>query len=275
MTREDIFGDDLYMWNYHTKNNPGLQTSVFDTMQIFAKSLLGEFKDGADRYFKYRYLQYEWVRVTLEQLRREAWFSSGMIYWMLNDCWPAASGWSIIDFYNLPKDAYYAFKRCSGKLVLSFDKTEGAISLYASAKGEEISGATVTVYKLKDGAHEKIYEGECEAIPDGSRVIYTYGDELSDGEVLIADIEANGICDRTFYKNGSLKIKPAAARLTVNKKERTVTVSSDEYIHAIELSSDAIFSDNCFSLLPGEERTVSYTENTDGDIKLTAYTLEF
>jgi hypothetical protein len=106
-------------------------------------------------------------------------------------------------------------------------------------------------------------------------VIYTYGDELSDGEVLIADIEANGICDRTFYKNGSLKIKPAAARLTVNKKERTVTVSSDEYIHAIELSADAIFSDNCFSLLPGEERTVSYTENTDGDIKLTAYTLEF
>jgi beta-mannosidase len=275
MTDEDIFGDDLYMWNYHTKNNPGLQTSVFDTMQIFAKSLLGDFKDGADRYFKYRYLQYEWVRITLEQLRREAWFSSGMIYWMLNDCWPAASGWSIIDFYNLPKDAYYAFKRCSGKLVLSFDKTEGAISLYASAKGEDISGATLTVYKLKDGAHEKIYEGECEAIPDGSRVIYTYGDELSDGEVLIADIEANGICDRTFYKNGSLKIKPAAARLTVNKKERTVTVSSDEYIHAIELSSDAIFSDNCFSLLPGEERTVSYTENTDGDIKLTAYTLEF
>jgi hypothetical protein len=90
-------------------------------------------------------------------------------------------------------------------------------------------------------------------------------------EQVLAEYEHN----RTFYKNGSLKIKPAAARLTVNKKERTVTVSSDEYIHAIELSSDAIFSDNCFSLLPGEERTVSYTENTDGDIKLTAYTLEF
>ena len=276
MTREDIFGDDLYMWNYHTKNNPGLQTSVFDTMQIFAKSLLGEFKDGADRYFKYRYLQYEWVRVTLEQLRREAWFCSGMVYWMLNDCWPAASGWSIIDFYNLPKDAYYAFKRCSGKLVISFDKTDdGKISLYASAKGDEICGASVTVYKLKGAKAEKIHEGVCDTIPDGSRIVYTYAEELADGEVLIADIKSCDASDRTFYKNGSLKIKPAAATLKVNKKERTVTVSSDEYIHAIELTADAIFSDNCFSLLPGEERTVSFAENSETDIKLTAYTLEF
>ena len=195
---------------------------------------------------------------------------------MLNDCWPAASGWSIIDFYNLPKDAYYAFKRCSGKLVISFDKAEdGKISLYASAKGGEICDASVTVYKLKGAKAEKIHEGVCDTIPDGSRIVYTYREVLADGEVLIADIKSGDARDRTFYKNGSLKIKPAAATLKVNKKERTVTVSSDEYIHAIELTADAIFSDNCFSLLPGEERTVSFAKNSETDIKLTAYTLEF
>ena len=274
MTEADIYGDDDSMWHYHTKNNPGLKTSIFDTMLIFAKSLLGDFKDNKDKYFKLRYLQYEWVRISLEQLRREAWFSSGMIYWMLNDCWPAASGWSLIDYYGLPKDALYAFKRCSSRLVISFDKDSNGIKLYAASKCNELTDAHVKIYLLTEGKVKTVDEFTVREIPDGSRVIRTYEKELLDTEVLIADIECGEERDRTFYKNGALKIVPSDAKLSVDKASGTLTVMADSYVHAIELTGECELEDNCFSLLPGEERTVRFFAKADTDIKLTAYTLE-
>ena len=122
-----IMGDEyIYegdeMWLYHTKTNPCLPHELYEYIVGFARAVLGDFKDGKDRVFKFRYIQYEWIRVVMEQMRREKGFCSGIVYWMLNDCWPAASGWSLIDFYNLPKDAYYSFKRCAKPVVSSIDK---------------------------------------------------------------------------------------------------------------------------------------------------------
>lgn len=113
MTDEDIFGKDDSMWRSHTKSNPALPTHLFDISLSFAESILGAFSSPADKAFKLRYLQYEWIRFTMEQLRREMWLQSGIIYWMYNDCWPAASGWALVDYYNKPKDAWYAFRRCA------------------------------------------------------------------------------------------------------------------------------------------------------------------
>lgn len=124
MTEEDIYGENLDMWFYHTRTNPALKHEVFEYAYSFAQGILGKFKDGKDRFFKLKYLQYEWLRVSLERVRREKWFCSGVVYWMLNDCWPAAVGWSLIDYYGEPKAAYYSFKRGAKQVVLSIDKEQ-------------------------------------------------------------------------------------------------------------------------------------------------------
>ena len=113
MTEQDIYGDDDAMLRFHTKNNP---SSVFREFQIYdylcaiAEKLFGAGNCAEDRVLKRQYVQYEWIRLTMEQYRREKWFSSGLIYWMLNDCWPA-NGWAIIDYYARPKAAWYAMRR--------------------------------------------------------------------------------------------------------------------------------------------------------------------
>ena len=55
---------------------------------------------------------------------------------MMNDCWPAASGWALIDYYNLPKNAFYAFKRCSKTMLASVDCDNGRYSVYVVNDGE-------------------------------------------------------------------------------------------------------------------------------------------
>jgi beta-mannosidase len=275
MTEEDVFGASDEMWNYHTKSNPAIKTTLFDMSLSFTRALLGEFTSASDRFFKLRYLQYEWVRLLMEQARREMWFSSGIIFWMLNDCWPASSGWSLMDFYGKPKDALYAFRRCSEKVLLSIDKESGGFSVVASNIGDTVENARVTLTRVKCNKEEKLAEFVGSIAAENSTALIELGIELADDEVLVAELSADGIADRTFYRNGALTLVPTeAVTMTHDAAARTVTVSADSYVHAVELDADAIFSDNCFNLLPGESRTVSYEPMGDvGEVNLTAYTV--
>lgn len=275
MTEEDIFGQNDDMWNYHTKSNPAIKTTLFDMSLSFARGILGDFTSSADRFFKLRYLQYEWVRLLMEQARREAWFCSGIIFWMLNDCWPASSGWSLMDYYGKPKDALYAFKRCSSRAIISIDKESDTYSVIASNLGDEIKNASVTLTRVKYNETERLAEFIGDIAARGSSAVLRLPCGIKKDDLLIAELYADGIYDRTFYREGALTLVPTdAVRMSHDAAARTVTVSADTYVHAVELDADAMFSDNCFSLLPGESRTFSYEPMGDvGEVKLTAYTV--
>ena len=272
MTEEDIYGESDAMWLYHTKSNPALRDELFDISAKFAESILGTFSDKKDRFFKLRYLQYEWVRITLEQLRREMWFQSGVIYWMINDCWPASSGWSIIDYYNKPKDAYYAFKRCAKQVVISIDREDGEYRLHVSNQGAAVPGAKVRLSVVSAKGVKELFSAAYDIPAAGTNIVWSNASALDEGEFLVAEIECAANCDRTFYREGRLDIVPATVDMTFDPEKHTVTVKADSYIHAVELEGDAVFEDSCFSLMPGEVRTVSYAPITDTDITVTAYT---
>ena len=60
--------------------------------------------------------------------------------------------------------------------------------------------------------------------------------------------------------------------------ENTVSVTADEYVHAVELDGEFVFDDNCFSLLPDEKRTVTFRPISDaqsGRINVSGYTVKF
>ena len=272
MTEEDIFGDSDDMWKFHTKSNPALKDELFDISAKFAESVLGGFTGKRDRFFKLRYIQYEWVRITMEQLRREMWFQSGVVYWMINDCWPASSGWSIIDYYNKPKDAYYAFRRCAQQVVLSIDKEDGQYRLHVSNQGAAVPGANISLSIVSANSAKEIFSAEYDIPAAGTNIVWSDAAALDEGEFFVAEIECAANSDRTFYREGMLDIVPAAVDMTCDTENHTVTVKADTYIHAVELEGDAVFEDSCFSLMPGEVRTVTYEPITDTDITVTAYT---
>jgi beta-mannosidase len=43
--------------------------------------------------------------------------SGGVLVWQLNDCWPTIS-WAVVDYYLVPKPAYYAMKRAMEPIVV-------------------------------------------------------------------------------------------------------------------------------------------------------------
>jgi beta-mannosidase len=277
MNENDIFNDDA-MWRYHIKDNPGLKFTLFDCLSNVAEKILGTFTTPADKLFKLQYVQYEWVRVTLEQARRNAFFCSGIIYWMMNECWPAASGWALIDYYNLPKNAFYAFKRCSRSLIASVDCDDGVYRLYVINDGErktveadiKILSAdrkTVKEYAKIDACAEKA----------SSSVVFEAEHLLADKDVLICDVKSAQGNDRAFYCKGALEICPAEIDVAHDKKKGLITVTAKEkYVHSVVFSGNLIFDDNCFSLLPNESRAIFYRRldaSVDECLSVEAYTL--
>jgi len=272
MTEEDIYGEDLSMWKYHTKSNPALSTEVFEYLYSFAEGILGKFKDGEDRFFKLKYLQYEWLRVSLERVRREKWFCSGVVYWMLNDCWPAASGWALIDYYGDPKAAYYSFKRSAKPMILSVDLENGIYQFHIcnDGKAEKVN---LKWYAVDKGG-QVVFESEPKEISAEANTSFVALEvketDVPNGCFIVADVDD----DRSFYQKGALEVVSSNDRIdTLTINDNSVTVKSKAYIHALELCGDAVFEDNYFSMLPNEERVIKFKRNGNGEINAKAFTI--
>ena len=272
----DIFGGDA-MWQYHTKGNPALSFTLFDITDTFARKVLGDFTGGADRYFKLKYVQYEWVRITLENVRRNRGFINGTVYWMWNDCWPAASGWAFVDYYCLPKASFYSFKRCAGQLVASIDKAE-CYDIYLCNDTLNQQNASLSLCYLHKGNITPITAADVTVEASSAGIVYRLPlTALPQGAVLICDVAGDGFRDRAFYKGGSLPIVPCQAPTVLVRDETSITLTADRYIHAVELEGQYIFSDNYFSLLPGQQRTITMRPAADAqttDLTIAGYTLQ-
>lgn len=280
MSEADLADENQEILRYHTKNNPCLKKEVFDYTTTFALKVLGQPDSSDDRYFKYKYIQYEWVRVVFENIRRNIGFCNGLVFWMLDDCWPASLGWSFVDYYCVPKASFYAFRRCAQDTVASVIKNHNCYEAVVSNSSEKETAVKAKAYLLKRSEGFKVCDScEFELTVGGySANSYKLPWTAQEDNVVICRTDAKGVSDSAFYKDGALNITDCTADLRiVNRTENSVTVSADRYIHAVEIEGDYIFSDNYFSLLAGEEKTITFNKLSvfeDDKINITAYTLK-
>ena len=272
MTEEDIFGEDDAIWRYHTKNNPAeafREFEIFDYLRAIAAKLFGTPKSGLDKVFKMQYVQYEWVRLTMELFRRSKWFSSGLIYWMLNDCWPA-SGWALIDYYGTPKAGYYGFKRASKPLIAAIDRSAGLYRAFACSDSPHPAEgwACLLLYDLQQ--EKTLWERRANFAVEAncsSPVIEVPAAEIdslgSDSTLLLCTLETAEGTDRTFFfpaRPQDVRF-PATQVRCLERGEDYITVQAEHYAHAVSLDGDYVFADNFFSLMPGEARTIRFEES--------------
>lgn len=249
--------DSYELWLHHTKNNPALGRELMDMMMDFAEHLFGKYKDWEDKYFKLRYLQYEWIRFTLSNIRSDLWFNSGIIYWMLDDCWPAALGWSIIDYYMQPKAGYYAVKHFGQPVNVNIEKrVHGYEVIISNILGEQLQKALeLDVFVLNFRTNQKKVLTENVYISVREKASKEIAIELSADEILIAEVRAEKLFVRNWYKEDVPQLQKTDD-LYWKITEGGIEVWADRYIHAVDIEGTINASDNYFSLLPGEKRMI-------------------
>ncbi len=272
MTEADLRDESEKILRTHCKSNPELDFELFDFGRTFADKIFGGFHNLEDKLFKYEYLQYEWIRVVFENCRRNIGYNDGIIFWMLNDCWPASMGWSIIDYYNLPKAGWYSFKRCAKRVIGSIVKENEKLILYISSDGAS-GDAEIVCHTLEKTC---FYKTSVSLSGYGSVRLELPFEEKTD--FAICDICFEGEIDRCFYKDGILPLKQIDAIQIIAQTESFIKIRATDYIHAVYLEGDYIFTDNYFSMLLGEERTIFY-QKAVGDaqssaLSVNAFTIE-
>ena len=98
---------------------------------------------------------------------------------------------------------------------------------------------------------------------------------LLENEIILCDLQNEDIQDRCFYKEGKLEMVKADCLRVIEKTENSITVEATEYVQAVALEGNGVFSDSYFSLLPGQRRTVSFTpiQGEETEITCIGYTL--
>lgn len=259
MTEADFQDESEAMWRFHTKNNTSCFTEyeIYDCMRTAAQKLYGDFTDADDKLLKMQYLQYKWVSATLELHRRNKGFSSGVSYWMLNDCWPAF-GWALIDYYALPKAGWYGFKHSAAGVKASFDAS-GNIYVCNDTL-QDVTGELV-LYQIMGDTCEVAARTEFKQGANMSSLVLA-GSEIKKHAVYVCDLTTEDCIDRAvWYPNRWIDAQVTSGKAEIiSKTEKSITLKAHGYVQAVMLDgTDCVFEDNCFAMLNGEIKTVHFT----------------
>ena len=276
MTEDDLTGEDESILKYHSKTNPALPTHIYDDNRAFAEKVLGEFTDGEDRYFKMKYIQCEWVRITYELVLRNLGYSNGLIYWMFNDCWPASIGWAFVDYYRRRKPSYYAFKRLTASVTASVDIGTEKLVVTNVANEPRAAELAVHFFDMKNGLKEVDTVKTSVGIGAYSTAAMDISDKLSDNILAVVDVKSEENIYRSYYKSGRLEIVRNDAFTVLESNENSITIKANTYLQTVELEGDYVFSDNYFTMLNGEIKTVTFDKFSDktNGVTVKSYTLK-
>ncbi|MDR1060434.1 MAG: hypothetical protein LBL83_04300 [Clostridiales bacterium] len=121
------------VWRFHYKDNPynTLREDYLDLQKAMAAILFGEPTGMEDFLKKAMAAHAEILRAEAERQRARKWGSGGFMHWMFNDIWPTGT-WASVDYYGLPKPAYYAVRRAFNPLLLSVQQLGGDVAVLLS-----------------------------------------------------------------------------------------------------------------------------------------------
>lgn len=267
LDESDLQLSESRLLEFRTKDNPhgDLPLTLFEGLQLTAKNLYGEFRDARDRIRKMEYVAWEGSRLTLESLRTKRDVCSGVLFWMFNDCWPA-SGWSQVDHYGIPKAGYYGFKAGARPVIGTLQQpTEDVVQVWVCSDLPHAVNAHIKLWGLKIGhSHQQLLHSNISLPAQSSQLVSTNNSKWSDYDLLILDTIANDQQDRCVFSwklPGELNFRPTNLHLQASNPHEgigAIRISSTDYARVVSFEGDALFEDNYFDLLPGEERLISW-----------------
>jgi len=269
---------------YHVQDNPyNTIPETFAQVQArMASTLVGEINDAESFVRCASTFHAELIRAEIEHHRRRKWENAGAMFWMFNDCWPCAS-WSVVDYYLVPKPAYYAGKRGFAPIIAAIVDEPDRYDVYVVNDTLKPLAGTLTFgqgrvagrpvwsrkCRVRAGANSSqlaasIRKRQVKATPD-SYLFASFGT----GAKTLAETsffhrpwrEIHWPVPELSWRIGESARKPAplsykaGPHYVMRINFSTVNYARMVHIDGIE-SEGVLLSDNFFDLLPGSTKTV-------------------
>ena len=217
-----------------------------------------------------QYLQAEAVRAGVEHWRRNRGRCMGAIYWQINDCWPVAS-WASIDSFGRWKALHYEARRFFAPLLVSLKKEENGWSVFVSnERRAPFAGSVCLTVRDLSGAvlRSETFSVSCPALSSVSAgsVSAAPGETLPLVRCVLLDGAGCPVSENEAFAEPPKHLPLARPHIRVSCEGRRVSLTADTLCLAVALEAgDARFSDNWFTLYPGETRTVEASQPLEAD----------
>ncbi len=218
-------------------------------------------------------MQAEYIRSSVEHMRRARGRCMGSLYWQVNDTNPVIS-WSSVDFYGRWKAMHHFAKRFHAPVLLSVDERNAAHPVF-NISNETLQEITGTIlWRLCDNRSQNVAEGsipvQCDALcamnypsPDFSEIIRSERDrgryyihcELHTDKGIVSQSNTLFVVPKRF----EFVHPEICMEMTETPEAISITLSADAYVKAVCLDCrtlDVDFSDNWFDLEGGRPVTV-------------------
>ncbi|MDX9980145.1 MAG: glycoside hydrolase family 2 protein [Lentisphaeria bacterium] len=258
-----------YVMDYH-------QRSANGNRKIFAY-LLDWFKMPhglANTLWMTQVTQAECIRYACEHARRMQPRMMGVIYWQINDIWPAAS-WSSIDVFGRWKALQYFARRFFSPLLVSMveNRTNWTMAVHVSnhlretadlrcewrltdLAGNELgAGGFPAAIKAQSNREVGVVDCAAAVAEQGERNLILWTRLFQGDELVSANYQ-------TFARPKHLELRDPGLEVKVeqtgeNRFAATVTAARPALYVRLELAdADAWFGDNFLALAGGESRTI-------------------
>jgi len=277
-------------WHYHcTASSSHMNNTHFQ--EAVMKGIYGEATGLEDYMKKAHALDYDSVRSMYEAFRCNVPVSTGVVHWMLNSAWPSLY-WQLYDWYGNPTAGFYGTRKGTAPIQLVYNFADKCVWAVNDAVSRQEITATLKVYDVNSALvrEESKKLVSCERTPvkvfeaiDGPCFValsleggayaadnfYCVPESGNDYRWEKSDwwgIPFNGYCSLDFVTRlpetqVAMTVAPADGGYAVTLENKGEVIAYQNILKALSPDNDlvpgALWTDNFFTLLPGETKTVS------------------
>ncbi len=235
-------------FNRHQKCIGGNEKMLFYLTEMFSRP----------REFEYLpYLtgivQSECIKNATVHFRQNKGRCNGSVFWQFNDVWNCPS-WSSVDFEGVPKALQYKAKEFFAPVTVSCKKEKGKAYVYAHND---------TLSPVQFILDIELFDFDCHLIAGRKYSVSLKPNSFE--KVTVVHPPKNAFMRMRFNDTVITEIFDAPDRLALKKVHVTAAlngssleVKSDGFAYSVCIESDEVPSDNYFSLIKGESRTIEF-----------------
>lgn len=216
-------------------------------------------------------VQADAIKTCTEHLRRNKARCNGILYWQLNDCWPAIS-WSSVDYDHGLKALHYASKRFFAPCLVSL--SGDVENLTVSVSNDSLENVEYRlIYQLQNLDGRILYEQALNGtIPGAScrdvlEICKPFGDDTEKDRqerlvyVALLDMQGNLLSENYQQpcRDDMVPYREPHYHICALDAEQ-FTIESDTFTKSVclqPLKPDVVFSDNFFSLQKGKPKVIT------------------
>ena len=253
---ENDFDIESPAFNRHQKCTGGNKKMLFYLSEMFDFP-----KHFEDLPYLTGIVQAECIKNATLHFRQNKGRCNGSVFWQYNDVWNCPS-WSSVDFEGIPKALQYKAEEFFAPVTFSVKKEKESAVIFAH--NDTLKEVNIHLsLKLINPSINKEYD--VTLAPNSFKKI----DEI--------EINKNSVLELCFNNKSIVEIFSSPSSLNLKKAEidyelngKTLTLKSDTFAYNFFIESDQIPSDNYFSLLEGEKKTVQF-EKAPKEISISCF----